>query len=497
MNHNGGIDLHYVLNQITDSVIIVDLEGRIHYYNGVAQSYREIFPEGFDLGVLIYDLVPRETAQMIRNIMQTAVTERTPQFAQFSLVHPAGHTLFFDVSYTPIVDGNKALHQVCIVSRDVTVKKSLEKRNKQLMSDFSTLIEKANAVIFSIDSQGYVTEWNGEAERVSGQRREDVLGTKPGFFLSDDNLAFALTCEKILRGTSVTNGQLFLRNNGKLVVVLINGTPKVNAEGKVIGALFIGQDVTELMEYRRSLERQVQDRTQKLKEALEKEKELVEIKNKFVSIVSHEFKLPLSAIGNSVDVLRKTAPAHSTQLESITQHVNVMRSLLEDILHIDRQETVKLKPKVKQVDFKKFLDGIIGEVVMATGETHKVVTEMPEYSLLIESDEKLLRNIFINLVSNAIKFSPGQREVRVTVLAREGTLWAFVTDFGVGIEKSDLDKLFQPFSRGTNVKNIAGTGLGLSIVKRAVVALKGKISVDSRPGVGTTFTVEIPLQQAE
>jgi signal transduction histidine kinase len=247
------------------------------------------------------------------------------------------------------------------------------------------------------------------------------------------------------------------------------------------------------MAYRKSLEKQVADRTFKLKEALEKEKELVDIKNKFVSIVSHEFKLPLSAIGNSVEVLSKTTPGQQTHLDAIKQQVSNMRALLEDVLQIDKHETVKLKPKMKQLNFKAFLSGVGKEVRAGTGETHAVNISFPDHEIFIESDEKLLRNIFINLIGNAIKFSPGRNAVDVTVSINENVLVTSVKDSGLGIEKDDMDKLFQPFIRGSNTRNISGTGLGLSIVKRAIVALKGTIAVNSTPSVGTTFTVEIPL----
>jgi PAS domain S-box-containing protein len=491
------INLQHILNQITDSLIVVDLEGRIVYYNDVAQSYRDMFPSALEVGVIVYQLIPLHLQEVIRDIIQRTATDRSPQFGQFEIKHPTGHMLYFDVRYAPVIDENENVDMVCIMSRDVTVQKNIERKNNLLVRELSNLIERANAVIFSADSQGYVTEWNSEAEKVSGYNKEDVLGTQPNFLLNGEKGTFQQVLVKVLSGEVIANQELFFRRADAVVTVLINGTPKKNVEGKVIGALFIGQDVTELMEYRTSLEKQVKDRTMKLKEALEKEKALVEMKNKFVSIVSHEFKLPLSAIGNSVDVLKRDVPIDNRHLESITQHVNNMKALLEDVLSIERHEGVKLRPNLKMVDLKLFLSEIIEEVSGATNRTHRVNTTFPDQPVLLESDQKLLRNIFINLLTNAIKFSPNHSEVDLSLGVRNGIVSVSVKDFGLGIEQGDLEKLFQPFSRGSNTGNISGTGLGLSIVKRAVVALKGEIAVDSQPGAGTTFTIEIPLEPGE
>jgi signal transduction histidine kinase len=324
-----------------------------------------------------------------------------------------------------------------------------------------------------------------------------VLGAKSDFLNGKNGSQFGEALTRILKGESVTNYELLFQADHREITFLINGTPKRSPDGKVIGALFIGQDVSELMAYRVSLEKQVKDRTEKLKEALEKEKELVDIKNKFVSIVSHEFKLPLNAIGNSVERLRADLPSSGTHLESIRQHVDNMKLLLEDVLHIEKHETTKLKPKIGQVDLKAFLNNLINEVGGATSNTHQFITFFPGKDVYLNSDEKLLRNIFINLLSNAVKFSPQQKEVHLTISIQESSVFVVVRDFGLGIDEPDMDKLFQPFSRGANAQKISGTGLGLSIVKRAVTALGGTINVDSAPNHGSTFTVELPLTTEE
>jgi signal transduction histidine kinase len=296
----------------------------------------------------------------------------------------------------------------------------------------------------------------------------------------------------------VNNRVFTLRNQfGSTSTLLFNVTPKVNATGQVIGATFLGQDITELSEYRRSLEKKVEERTEKLKTALQKEKELVEIRNKFVSIASHEFKIPLASITSSVsDLLAdKNISQHGKEeLERIDQQVRYMKAMLEDVLDTAKsRESKSLVAKLEPVNLVAFLQKIIAEVLAGTKFTHMVVTDFPVATILIESDDKLLRNIFINILSNAIKFSPDQKEVFVSAATNRKFVTVVVRDFGIGISDQDLESIFEPFHRGKNATEIPGTGLGLSIVKKAIETLGGEFSVDSKLGKYTEMSVRFKL----
>jgi signal transduction histidine kinase len=282
--------------------------------------------------------------------------------------------------------------------------------------------------------------------------------------------------------------------------VLFNVTPKVNATGQVIGATFLGQDITELSEYRRSLEKKVEERTEKLKTALEKEKELVEIRNKFVSIASHEFKMPLASITSTVSALL----AHKTigqegreQLESIDQQVRYMKATLEDVLDTAKTREAKIIARLRPLNIVMSLQTIITEVMAGTKFTHMVVTDFPQPTVLVASDDKLLRNIFINLLSNAIKFSPDQNEIFVSTATNQKFVTVVVKDFGIGISDQDLEAIFEPFHRGMNATEIPGTGLGLSIVKKAIETLGGEFSIDSKLGKYTEISVRFKLLKGD
>jgi signal transduction histidine kinase len=277
-----------------------------------------------------------------------------------------------------------------------------------------------------------------------------------------------------------------------VVNVLVNATPKINSEGRVIGILFVGHDITELSEYKTSLERVVRDRTLKLKQALEKEKELVEIRNRFVSMASHELRIPLSMISSSAKTVREHVHDSGSleKIDVIEKQVTHMRALIDDVLTVGKTDQVQIKVSRNWIDIVDFIKKLSEEVSVNAQHSHKITFVAPQPVIKIESDDKLLRSVFLNILSNAIKFSPGQNEIVVSIEPDGSGVEVKVTDYGIGIDEADASTIFQPFTRGSNATEIKGSGLGLSIVKRAVDVLNGTVSFSSRVGQGTVVTVK-------
>jgi PAS domain S-box-containing protein len=486
-----------ILSYVTESVIVVNTQAEIVFYNRVTESYNDLSDNRIRTGISLYDLLDHaENQHVIRFAISEVLSTAKANSAELVIPSADGISTYFEVTLSPIPDSTGEVKYICVVSRDITPQKIFEKKTLQLVRELSTLIENANAVIFGIDGQEYVTEWNNECVRITGFQRGNVLGKNIRELLPESDFQhFSKLSSAVLAGNAVSNFQFYLSDSdSRRVVILLNGTAKLSSSGKVVGALFVGQDVTELMEYRVSLENKVKDRTIKLREALQKEKELVEIKNKFVSIASHEFKVPLNAITSSVERLKKTAQPHQNEnIEKINEHVSRMKTLLEDVLNIEKHEGHKLRPNIRPVIIDDFLKRLINEVSDATGNSHVFITEFPETPITFYSDEKLLRNIFVNLFNNAVKFSPDDDTVMVRLDTADTGILVTVQDFGIGIPDEDLERIFQAFNRGTNVAEIKGTGLGLSIVKRAVESLSGELFVQSIVGEGTVFGIHFPF----
>jgi PAS domain S-box-containing protein len=252
------------------------------------------------------------------------------------------------------------------------------------------------------------------------------------------------------------------------------------------------------------LERQVEERTSKLRQALVKEKELGEMKSRFVSMASHEFRTPLAIIQASSDLLkhyghRISAQKRIDKLNKIQLEVRNMTELLEDVLTIGKIELGKLHLNPILLDLEKFCQESIEEYKssISSGDQIQFTAQNRggEKPQNIFADPKLLRQVIINLLSNSIKYSnTSPKQVEMKLFYDLDSFDLEFIDHGIGIPLEDQSKIFESFYRAQNVGNIPGTGLGLAIAKASVELHRGKIKVASQVDVGTRITITIPYQ---
>ena len=237
--------------------------------------------------------------------------------------------------------------------KELAFQKEIEGYRSKMESvalELALLIDTANAPIFGIDSKGLVNEWNQTSEKITGFTKDEVLGSDlvQTYITQDYKESIKKVLDDALKGKETTNYEFPLfAKDGERVMVLLNSSTRRNVDGKINGVLGVGQDITELVGYRNELELKVNQRTLKLNEALKKEKELNELKSRFVSIASHEFRSPLSAINFAAGSIKK----YGDRMESITiekkltkieNQVTYMISLLDDVLLVGQSEADKM-----------------------------------------------------------------------------------------------------------------------------------------------------------
>lgn len=233
-----------------------------------------------------------------------------------------------------------------------------------------------------------------------------------------------------------------------------------------------------------------------LREALARETELSQLKSRFVSMVSHEFRTPLTTILTSSDLLRRYNTRLDDQkrdhhLQKIQTQVGRLTQLMDDILVISRAETVGMQFKPNDGDLLMLCQGLVQEM-HALDPRHEIVFETELEECPMQFDESLLRLILNNLFSNAFKYSEPGSVVRLKLAAVADQACLTLSDQGIGIPEDDQRQIFGTFHRATNVGTVPGTGLGLAIVKMAVDAHGGTIILDSHEGIGSTFVVTLP-----
>jgi PAS domain S-box-containing protein len=238
---------------------------------------------------------------------------------------------------------------------------------------------------------------------------------------------------------------------------------------------------------------------EELSEALDKERELNEIKSRFVSMASHEFRTPLSTVLSSASLLgrytttedQEKRDKHIYRIKDSVQHLN---DILEDFLSLGKLDEGKVIAHPGEFNLQDLVGDTTEEMKGLLKKDQDIIYRH-EGDQLVWSDKKLLKNILINLISNASKFSDEGDIIEVSSLAKDGTAVIAVTDKGIGISTEDQQHLFSSFFRGKNAINIQGTGLGLHIVKRYVGLLDGNLGLESQLDKGTTISFSIPIIQ--
>lgn len=238
------------------------------------------------------------------------------------------------------------------------------------------------------------------------------------------------------------------------------------------------------------------------RKALEKERELSELKSQFIAIASHEFRTPLTAILMASEFLDKynqrlTEEKKRRHFDTIRSSIKRITQLLDDVLVLSQSEAGKLAFNPASLDLTQFCQRLVEEFQFSAGEKHTIVHTYQEDTSYVPLDENLLRHILTNLLSNALKYSPAGGTVWFDHTLDQEAVTFRIRDEGIGIPEADRPKLFSSFYRCSNTAKLPGTGLGLTIVKEAVELHGGHISFSSEVGQGTTFVVVIPVRREE
>ena len=248
---------------------------------------------------------------------------------------------------------------------------------------------------------------------------------------------------------------------------------------------------------RKSAENALLEKEKALRKAYEREKELNHLKSRFVSMASHEFRTPLSAILSSAELIEAYNDGGQDQkrekhIVRIRSAVNNLTSILNDFLSLSKLEEGKVLSHPVEFMFNDFCNDLLDDILPILKPGQKVISPTDNLKTVLFLDHKLLKNILLNLFSNAIKYSEQGKSIYFEFSMDEKSLYFSIRDEGIGIPSEEQEHLFTRFFRAHNVENIQGTGLGLTIVKRYLELMDGSIHFESHLGVGTIFKISLP-----
>lgn len=402
----------------------------------------------------------------------------------------------------------------------------------------TSLFENATEGIILTDSKGNIVIVNPAGEKMfsydsgelNGQPVEILIPEKfkphhkdlrDGFYEKPSNRSMGHGRDLFGRKKDGSNMPVevslshYRRNNEIFVIAfIVDITQRKEIEASMLKQKAELEKITEkIRQLNAELEIKVEERTlilkealqrleqsqQELSEALDKEKQLNEIKSRFVSMASHEFRTPLTTVLSSASLLAKYTTTEEQEkrekhIGRIKNSVNNLNDILEDFLSLGKLNEGKIDKKTEEVDIRQMAEDIAEEMKTQVKKGQCFSFEFSDECKAF-TDKKLLRNVLINLVSNAIKFSDEGKPICMKGIPVDDQVVISVIDEGIGISEEDQQLLFSSFFRGANAMNIQGTGLGLHIVKRYVDLLGGEVKVQSELNKGTTITFSIPINE--
>ncbi|MBW4556057.1 MAG: response regulator [Trichormus sp. ATA11-4-KO1] len=378
------------------------------------------------------------------------------------------------------------------------LKHQLERDLRENRDRLATLLNSMSDAVIATNEQAMVTFMNPAAELLTGWQQADALGKHISriFHIIDEVTQASLENPviKVLREQQVVYLGEFtslITKDGKKVPIGDSASPIMRRPDQINGVVVVFWDLSERRQ------------TELLEQALNKERELNNLKSLFISTVSHEFRNPLTVIQTAVELIelqgeRLTEAKKNTYLRRIKGAIESMKQLMEDVLFMGKSDVGKIECHPHLLNLEQVCREIIAEfsAINHKSNGHEVIFTCYGECTDTLIDERLLHYILINLLSNAVKYSPQGENIHFDLTCDSIAEVAIfrIQDHGIGIPEVDQIRLFESFYRASNVQSIQGTGLGLVIVKRCVEAHQGTISVTSQVGVGTTFTVTLPLK---
>jgi PAS domain S-box-containing protein len=351
------------------------------------------------------------------------------------------------------------------------------------------IVANVPVILFAFDQDEIITLAEGKGLDLLQLTPEEITGRR----INHSRQVHQLVPEDYQRAlTGESFGTIVELSNGKTFDVRYS--PLLDAHDEVTGVIGVAIDLSE----RREAEA-ARRTAEIMSEQLEQEKQLRELKDRFVSLTSHEFRTPLATILSSASLLEMAADrmtpekrmAHYRKIQSTVRNMNL---LLEDVLTLSKAEADKLEFDPAPLDLEAFCRDITEEIGQTVYRSHHFEFASTGTCSLAVMDEKLLRQIMNNLLTNAAKYSPQGSSI-VFSLDCDGDNAVFtIKDQGIGIPARDQERMFETFHRASNVGTIKGTGLGLAITKKAIERHKGTISFKSVLNEGTVFTITLPLR---
>jgi len=393
-----------------------------------------------------------------------------------------GSKIPVSVSVSPIIDVNGNVIGASKIARNISEQqKALEKQ-----ATLAAIIDTSDDCILSKTLDGNITSWNKAAERMFGYTEKEVLGKHISLIIPPERLSEEhYIISEVSKGNKIDHFQTIRKaRDGRQVAISLSVSPIVDENGKVIGASKIARDIGEQLA--------VQAENARLYEEV---KRLNDKKDEFIGLASHELKTPLTGIQGYLQILDRMITEEKPRqfLIKAQSQVKKLNTLVEDLLDVSKIEAGKLQMSVELFDIRSLLEDVI-EMIAFSNSSFNITLDTTFENLMVTGDPNRIEQVVINLLTNSVRYSSGEKQVIVRLTADGNEVRVSVQDFGMGIAAEQLEHIFARFYRVDNqASGISGLGIGLYLSHEIVTRHGGRIWAESEPGKGSTFNFVLPL----
>lgn len=523
--------LSAIVESSDDGIISKDLNGTITSWNRGAEGIFG-YSENEVLGKSIKILIPEERLEEEDLILERIGSGKKVDHFETIRKHKSGKEIAVSITVSPLKDRRGNIIGASKVARDITLQVESQVAMENYIKNLKTLNTVGKSISESLDVKGILQRVTDATTLLTGAafgaffyNKIDEQGknfqlfslsgapkeafAKFGMPGHTENFQPTFVDNKVVRLDDVTEHEDFGKNfphkglpKGLLPVVSYLAVPVVGKSGSVIGGLLFGHPQPgiftaehELMVLNIAAQATVSLDNSRL---FEQVKSLSDKKDEFIALASHELKTPLTTMKGYLQLLAKWKNDKTSELflnKSLYQ-VNKLNTLVEDLLNMSRIEADRLNFNMEVFDLREMLLEVI-ETFLYSAQTHKIIKSLGNTPAIVEGDRQRIEQAILNLLTNAIKYSPRAETVYVTLGIIENNVTVSVKDEGMGLTQEQKEQLFTRFYRAENTSGISGLGLGLYLTKQIIDRHGGKIKVSSEYGRGSEFYFTLPIKNEQ
>lgn len=480
-----------VLNSLPVDVAVFDPKHKYLFVNKMAIPNEDV--RKWIIGKDDFEYVkernrPIKDAEYRRKLFNQVVNNNDSEEVEYqeAFVLKNGNSQHILRKMKPVFNEDGSLKVVVGCGVDITKRVLNEKLLQESEQKYKELVNNLQDIIFNIDKFGNFTFLNPAWEKITGYKSDEYIGKNYIEYFVKQLPSSTDTFDSLVNKSGKLSQKEYLVNTriGEKVLNVYLEEIKFNSE--VVGYRGTASDITD----RKKVEEQ-------MKLAMQREKELNELKSKFVGMVSHEFRTPLATISSSVELVKLIAEKFdSTLFEKIYKHTNKvneqikrMTELMNEVLLISKIESGGVSATFEKIDLMSIVRDVKNEHLYTD---FQININSKSKKIIVNMDQNMIHHILTNLLSNAIKYSSDLKVVDINIIAQDDFISIEVRDYGIGIPEKDQAKLFTSFFRASNISNLPGTGLGLVVVKYFLDLHGGHIDVKSTQNKGSSFLIKIP-----